>query len=109
MATLFEDLQEGLNQAIDYAEGKGSAQVITYTIEPVRELDKDQIRQVRMNANMTQKVFADYLGVSIKTVEAWERGRTHPTGPAYRLMGFLANKQVEILPFITIEYHKANH
>ena len=28
----------------------------------------------------------NYLGVSKKTVEAWELGRTHPTGPANRFL-----------------------
>ena len=103
MSTLFEDLQEGLLQAIDYAKGKGPARTITYTIDPVVELNKDQIREIRMEAQMTQSVFADYLGVSVKTVEAWERGRTHPTGPAYRLMSFLAQKRVASLPFVSVK------
>ena len=103
MSTLFEDLQEGLLQAIDYAKGKGPARTITYTIDPVVELNKDQIREIRMEAQMTQTVFAEYLGVSVKTVEAWERGRTHPTGPAYRLMSFLAQKQVASLPFVSVK------
>ncbi len=103
MSTLFDDLQEGLLQAIDYANGVGPARVTTYTIDPVIELDKDQIREVRMNANMTQNVFANFLGVSVKTVEAWERGRTHPTGPAYRLMNLLSSNQTQSLPFLRIE------
>jgi putative transcriptional regulator len=103
MSTLFEDLQEGLLQAIDYAKGTGAARTVTYKIDPVVELNKDQIREIRMHAMMTQNVFADYLGVSVKTVEAWERGRTHPTGPAYRLMSFLAHNQIQSLPFISIE------
>ena len=103
MSTLFDDLQEGLTQAIDYAKGTGSARTITYRIDPVTEWNKDQIREIRMHAQMTQRVFADYLGVSVKTVEAWERGRTHPTGPAYRLISFLADNQVQALPFISVE------
>ena len=104
MATMFEELQEGLEQAIDYAKGEGSARVVTYKIDPVKELNKDQIKQARMHARMTQRVFADYLGVSVKTVEAWERVRTHPTGPAYRLMSFLEENQLQTLPFITADY-----
>ena len=103
MPTLFEDLQEGLLQAIDYANGKGSARSVTYKIDPVIDLDKDQIREIRVNAQMTQHVFADYLGVSVKTVEAWECGRTHPTGPACRLMSLLANNQTNTLPFVSVE------
>ena len=40
MSTLFEDLQKGLLQAIDYANGEGPARVTTYKIDPVTELDK---------------------------------------------------------------------
>jgi putative transcriptional regulator len=101
--TLFDDLQEGLSEAIDYARGKGSAKAVTYRIDPVDEFDKDQIHSIRVNARMTQRTFAAYLGVSVKTVEAWERGRTHPTGPAYRLMSLLADKQAGVLPFISVE------
>ena len=103
MSTLFDDLQEGLLQAIDYEKGKGPARTVTYKIDPVVELNKDQIREIRKHAQMTQSVFADYLGVSVKTVEAWERGRTHPTGPSYRLMSFLAQNQIQSLPFISVE------
>ena len=103
MSTLFEDLQEGLLQAIDYAKGQGPARVVTYKIDPITEFDKEQIRQIRMNAQMTQHVLADYLGVSVKTVEAWERGRTHPTGPACRLLSLLSNNQTQVLPFISVE------
>ena len=71
--------------------------------DPVVKLNKDQIREIRIQAQMTQSVFAEYLGVSVKTVEAWERGRMHPTGPAYRLMSFLAQNQIHSLPFITAE------
>lgn len=30
--------------------------------------------------------FEKGIGVAKKTVEAWECGRTHPTGPAFRLL-----------------------
>lgn len=102
MTTLFEDLKEGLQEAIDFANGNGPAHVTKYIIEPVEELSNKEIRAVRNNAHMTQAVFADYMGVSVKTVEAWERGRTHPTGPAYRLMSILSNGQNTSMPFVKI-------
>ena len=102
MSMLFDDLQEGLIQAVDYAANNGPAKVTTYKIEPVTKLDKEQIRAIRLKARMTQRVFADYLGVSVKTVEAWERGRTHPTGPAYRLMSLLDENPELTLPFMAI-------
>ncbi len=103
MGSLFNDLQEGLIEAVNYAKGNGPAKAVTYRIDPVTKLNKDQIREIRMKAHMTQHVFADYLGVSVKTVEAWERGRTRPTGPAYRMMSFLAHDKIQLLPFVSIE------
>lgn len=91
MSSLFEDLKEGLEEAIAYEKGIGTAKVKTYTILPVHEYNNKQIREIRMKAGMTQSVFASYMGVSKKTVEAWECGRTHPTGPVFRLLNILEN------------------
>ena len=44
---------------------------------------------IRNNAGMTQLVFANYMGVSKKTVEAWECGRSHPTGSVLPSLRFL--------------------
>ena len=51
---------------------------------------------------MTQAVFANYMGVSPKTVEAWELGRTHPTGPAYRLLDILAAGKEQEMSFVSV-------
>lgn len=53
-----------------------------------------------MKAGMTQSVFASYMGVSKKTVEAWEGGRTHPTGPVFRLLEILDSDDLEKINFI---------
>jgi|UPI0005D2550C putative transcriptional regulator len=90
MSSLFDDLCEGLQQAIDYEKGVGEAKKVTYVITPITKYESDDIKSVRKKAGMTQAIFADYLGVSVKTVEAWERGRTHPTGPACRLIALLS-------------------
>lgn len=90
MHSLFDELKEGLEEAIAYEQGKGTAKEKTYMIMPVKKYDGKEIRSIRMRAGMTQNVFASYMGVSIKTVEAWEGGRTHPTGPVFRLLSILS-------------------
>ena len=47
-------------------------------IAPVKEFNPSEIRTIRTEAGMTQTIFACYMGVSKKTVEAWEAGRSHP-------------------------------
>ena len=59
MRALFDDLQEGLLQSIDFASGRGFARTITYKINPVISYNKDQIREIRMNSQMSQHTFSD--------------------------------------------------
>lgn len=89
MSLLFNDLREGLEEAISYEKGNGEAKEKTFMILPIKEYGGKEIRAVRMKVGMTQSVFASYMGVSVKTVEAWEGGRTHPTGPVFRLLDIL--------------------
>ena len=101
---LFEDLREGLQEAIDYEKGSGKAKTVVYMIEPIKKYSNEEIKEIRRKAGMTQAVFANYMGVSKKTVEAWELGRTHPTGPAYRLLYILASGREAELDFVTVMY-----
>lgn len=100
MSTLFDDLKEGLQEAIDFEKRNGKAKTTTFMIEPVKKYSNEDIKKIRNRAGMTQAVFANYMGVSVKTVEAWELGRTHPTGPAYRLINILAENKQDTLSFI---------
>lgn len=104
MCDLLKDLSEGLQEAVDYEVGQGSVREETYIIEPVREFTGAEIRKIRMDAGMTQAIFAYYMGVSKKTVEAWEGGRTHPTGPVFRLLAILAAKEVKRLKTLSVIY-----
>ena len=100
MGSLFSDLEQGLLEAIEFERGNRKAKTTTLMIEPVKKYSNEDIKRIRNEAGMTQAVFAKYMGVSPKTVEAWELGRTHPTGPAYRLIDILSEGKQENLSFI---------
>ena len=102
MKSLIDDLCTGLLQAIDHEKGIGKAKTRPLMIAPVKKYSNDEIKAIRNKAGMTQAVFANYMGVSRKTVEAWELGRTHPTGPAYRLLNILENGKKQELSFISV-------
>lgn len=89
--SIFDDIKTGLNQAIDFEKGKGKARVTVMTIHPVDQFSPDEIKQIRTDTGMTQVLFAQYMGVSVKTVEAWEAGRNHPVGAACRLLAMTKN------------------
>ena len=103
MSTLFDDLKQGLQEAIAYEKGQGTARIKTYTIARGREYCSAEIGDIRMKAGMTQSVFAAYMGVSKKTVEAWEGGRTHPSGPAFRLLEVLASDNPERTNYVVVK------
>lgn len=103
MSSLFDDLKQGLEEAIDFERGNGKARVKTYMIMPIKKYSNKEIREIRIKAGMTQSVFASYMGVSKKTVEAWECGRTHPTGPVYRLLDILATEDLDETDFVVVK------
>ena len=83
---VYEGIMQGLNEAVAYNEGKLEARTKKMSIEPVPEMQAEDIKAIRKNVGMTQVLFAALMGVSAKTVEAWEAGRNTPEGPARRML-----------------------
>lgn len=83
---VFNDIKTGLEQAIQYEKGKLNAKTVTLSILPVDSFTPEEIKSIRKSTGLTQVMFARYIGVSTKTVEAWEAGRNHPEGAACRLL-----------------------
>lgn len=55
----------------------------------------DILKEMRKEANMTQKDFAGYFGIPIRTIEDWERGIRHM--PDYVLRLFIYKMEMEKL------------
>ena len=90
MAKVYDDIMSSLNELLDAAQGKETGIVVhPRTVKEVEAFSPQQIKQVRLNANMTQKTFAACIGVSAKSVEAWEGGRSRPDGAARRMLGLM--------------------
>lgn len=84
---VFAGITEGLNEALAYEKGKASAE----TIARKKSLPVIDVAKVRNSLDMTQKSFAKLLGVSPRTVEAWESGKTNPAPTAKKLMYLIDN------------------
>ncbi len=83
---VYDDIKTGLVQAIEYEKGKIDARTVTLHIKPVDKFTPVEIKTIRNKTGLTQVMFARFMGVSVKTVEAWEAGRNHPDGAACRLL-----------------------
>lgn len=86
---VYDGIMQDLEEAIAYNEGKIKARTNTITITPVPDFEANEIKNIRNELGMTQVLFAGFMGVSTKTVEAWEAGRNMPDGPARRILSML--------------------
>ncbi len=84
--SVFDKIKTGLEEAIAYEQGTLEAKTTKMSVVPVDRYEAAEIKTIRKNTGLTQVVFAKYMGVSVKTVEAWEAGRNHPEGAACRLL-----------------------
>ena len=87
----------GLQEAIEDAKSKEKKlprRVVT--VVPVKEYNASEVKKIRNETGMSQKTFASYLGVSCKTVEAWEASRL------LHMMEMDRNLTKEF-PFVSIE------
>lgn len=82
----FSGIMAGLEEALAYEKGEAKAA----TIVRKRNLPAIDIAAERKAMNMTQKSFAKILGVSPRTVESWEAGRSNPSPTARNLLYLLS-------------------
>jgi len=82
---LFEELQQGLNEAIEHDQGKLTLK--SHSVEPKHiEITAKEIRSIREQFNMSRAVFAAYLHTSSRTLEKWEQGISKPNEQAATLL-----------------------
>src|SRR5215204_1717950 len=92
----FEELNAGLNAAIEHAQGKRKDLRTTTLPRPPKELSAKEIVKVRTRLNVSQAVFARYLNISPKTVQSWEQGLGRPNGASLKLLS-IVRKNPKIL------------
>ena len=80
---LFDELLASVQEMDDIVQGKKKAARVTEFPEP-------EVKAIREKVGLSQNRFAMLIGVSKRTLENWEQGRRHPTGPAKALLRILA-------------------
>ena len=88
---LFESIKNGLEESLEYEKGNSaSVKVRKVKIEPILQYKAQEIKDIRLKANLSQSAFANFMGVSKKTVEAWEAGTNIPQGSSQRLLEIIS-------------------
>ena len=91
----FTELLGSANEALDHAQGKRSLRTTTLPLPP-KSLNGRAVKRVRAALHASQAVFARYLNVSTKLVQAWEADRRTPEGPALVLL-HIAARQPDVI------------
>ena len=84
-SALFAELLGAANDALEHVKGKRDLRstVLPKSPEP---MTAEEVRDVRDKLHASQAVFARYLNVSTKLVQAWEADERAPSGPALVLL-----------------------
>ena len=99
--SVYSSIVKGLNEAIEYERGSlKNVKRHVMEVKPLPNYNAKEIKGIRLNLELSQKVFANVMGVSEKTVEAWEAGRNIPQGPARRILEIFNNDSTIITRFI---------
>lgn len=80
MASRARQILNGAREALSIA--RGEADPTTFRVHVPDDVD---VKAIRTGLRMTQAAFAEAFGLSVRTVQEWERGRARPdtTGRAY--------------------------
>ncbi len=98
MKQAFNSIMAGLTESLDYAKGDSSkARKMSVSVAELPSYHDKEIKKIREDLNLTQRNFAFVLGVSPKTVEAWESGRNVPQGTAQRFLQMLQHGGKKLL------------
>lgn len=94
----FDLLMESLQESQAYVKGKKtSVKVVTWEIFPVPSFEAQDIKRIREKVGLSQPLFAELLGISVKTVRSWEQGIASPSKASSRLLESLDKARDKML------------
>ena len=93
---LFAELEQALQGALAYEQGKRNTLRVTELPPPPKPLSPNEIRAIRQSFKVSQATFARIMNVSANTVESWEQGVRRPREATLKLLT-IAHRHPEVL------------
>lgn len=90
MASMFDDLKNGLDEVDAFLSGERSG----YKVNLPAEID---VKTIRKNLHMTQARFSDAFGFSLDAVKHWEGGRRTPEASARAFLTVIARNPKAVI------------
>ena len=100
MSELGESMIRGMEEALAFAKGEDNGATVHIP-------EKINVRRIRKKLNMTQNEFADYFGVSVRTLQDWEQCRRVPSGAARNLLLVIDHDPVTVNQALTKTSNKS--
>lgn len=63
----------------------------------INQMAPKRIKALRLEAKLSQAVFAAVLNTSVSTVQKWEIGDKKPSGPSLKLLDLIARKGIDVV------------
>lgn len=98
MTTAGDRILKSAKQALAFAEGEQDHGCSVHIPEEIN------VRRIRQKLDMSQKAFAEYFGVNLRTVQDWEQGRRVPSGPSRNFL-FVIDKEPEAVRRVLVQEH----
>ncbi|MCA6129101.1 NadS family protein [Thalassolituus oleivorans] len=76
---LFNQLMQGVQEADSILKGRQAPSRTT-------QIDIPDVKAIRETTGLSQRLFANMIGVSLRTLQNWEQIRRTPDGPARALL-----------------------
>ena len=99
---LYDELKGSLEEAVAFKKGdKSKGRVIVREI-PTPEYTASDVQKIRQTLPLSQNGLATALGVSKRTVEAWETGKNAPSNSSHKLLYLIEHDNSIIARLITV-------
>ncbi|MDR0468986.1 MAG: helix-turn-helix domain-containing protein [Peptococcaceae bacterium] len=99
-----EKLIQSAKQAEAHSIGRKKLRTTVIEVLPIPDYNSQQIKSIRIRLGLTQSLMGGIVGVSIKTIEAWETGYRRPSSSAMRVLAELDTNPSYINKLAKIEY-----
>lgn len=90
---VFDDIMEGLGEALDHARGETPAGMRIHHVE----IEAPDVVAIRRKTGLSQVRFAKAVNISAATLRQWEQGRRRPQGPARALLTAIDRDPVGVI------------
>lgn len=89
-------------QALAFAQGKPGHGCVVHVPEAV------DVQSIRRKIKLSQRQFAGYFGVSVRTVQEWEQGRCVPSGASRAFLTVIAREPEAVRRALVDTTHDAS-